>query len=376
MLTWFSPTYPLDLIYNILNLSTVIFIIIFFGIKYKINKSLFILLIVTTLTPLLINGPLMPWWALSDQNLYLSETMKLRNFEFDDLDIRTSINFPTYIFALSPIPFIENFNSIGLANRLIFSILIIFLARKKMNRYFVYYLLLSPTLLLYSSTALKETVVISTALLALYCLIEKRYILFWFPFLILLYSKPQNGMILFMMYIIYIYIFSIKFKFKISLNVCLCGASLIWLFFFSSDFIEQINSFSQSFLLESNVQGANNPPHQDYENFSNIISRLPQRLIILYLSPFPELTSPVKIIIFFENLLIISVITILFYKLYRKNLNKFLYWFISFITFSSMYALTVINHGTLSRYKISFMIPFLFILFYLNKKKRTNNKNG
>lgn len=376
MLTWFSPTYPLDLIYNILNLSTVIFIIIFFGIKYKINKSLFILLIVTTLTPLLINGPLMPWWALSDQNLYLSETMKLRNFEFDDLDIRTSINFPTYIFALSPIPFIENFNSIGLANRLIFSMLIIFLARKKMNRYFVYYLLLSPTLLLYSSTALKETVVISTALLALYCLIEKRYILFWFPFLILLYSKPQNGMILFMMYIIYIYIFSIKFKFKISLNVCLCGASLIWLFFFSSDFIEQINSFSQSFLLESNVQGANNPPHQDYENFSNIISRLPQRLIILYLSPFPELTSPVKIIIFFENLLIISVITILFYKLYRKNLNKFLYWFISFITFSSMYALTVINHGTLSRYKISFMIPFLFILFYLNKKKRTNNKNG
>ena len=56
------------------------------------------------------------------------------------------------------------------------------------------------------------------------------------------------------------------------------------------------------------------------------------------------------------------------FLLFKLDNKKALFWILSFLVFISMYGLTIFNHGTISRYKISFMIPYLFVFIYLTKQ--------
>ena len=179
MLHWFDPVFPVNIIYNLINFFISFLIVTFFALKFKIKKNFFILLILFLTTPFFINGFLMEWWQLPDQSKYLKETIHIRHFEFKFLDGRIELFFPSLIFALAPFPFIESFNDIGFVNRLLFSLLIIFLIhKKKVKDELIYYLILSPSLLLYSSTALKETLVIIFIIFSLYAIIEKNFFYF------------------------------------------------------------------------------------------------------------------------------------------------------------------------------------------------------
>ena len=80
MLHWFDPNFPLNLIYNTLNLLTVIFIIFIVAVRYNVKKNILILLIITTIFPLLLNGPLMVWYELPDQSKYFKDAKMFRNF--------------------------------------------------------------------------------------------------------------------------------------------------------------------------------------------------------------------------------------------------------------------------------------------------------
>ena len=71
MLHWLDPIFPLNIIYNLINFSILIFLITFFSLKFKIKKVFLNLLILTSFFTLLINGPIMEWWQLPDQSKYL-----------------------------------------------------------------------------------------------------------------------------------------------------------------------------------------------------------------------------------------------------------------------------------------------------------------
>ncbi len=58
-----------------------------------------------------------------------------------------------------------------------------------------------------------------------------------------------------------------------------------------------------------------------------------------------------------------------YYKFFKIDFEKASYWLFTLIIFLSMYSATVYNHGTISRYKLSILIPFLFAVIYLIKKK-------
>ena len=371
MLYWYGPVFPLDLIYNILNYLTILFVLVVIGIKYKTQKNILLLLIITLLVPFLINGPLMPWYALSDQSKYLKSVMLLRDLNFTVQEGHITPAVLSYIWFISPIPFIENFNALGLLNRLYLSLLIIFLIRKKISSTFIYYLILSPTLLLYSSVALKESIVVVSTVLAFYCIIEKKYLIFWFPFLILFFCKFQNGFIVLLMYFTYIYFFNFNSKLKKIINMILILGILTLLIKYDDKLMFYLNSFSLTFAIEDVTHSAstNKENNIQYTSIFDLILKLPEKLVTFFISPFPAILSPVKLLIFLENLLVIFFIAVYFQKLSRIDSKHFFYLLIFFLMFSSMYALTVVNHGTISRYKLSFLIPFLFCLFHINKKK-------
>ena len=359
---WYGPLFPFDIIINLINFILCASIIVFFSLKYKIKRSYLYLLLMTLIAPLLLNGPLMSWEYLPDQTKYLKETIDIRNLDFQSLDGRKSIFYPSLIFSLTPIPIIQTFNDIGLINRTFISLLIIYLIKNKTKEIFIYFLILSPSLLLYSSVALKETLVIILTILSFEALLKKRYLFFFLPLIFLIIFKKQNGYIILPMFFFYIYYFNFNFKFKNTVSLLLI-LIIIFSIFINEDFIiSTINYFRYNFFHEDTGGFG----FDGFKNNFDLIFQIPFNYLRFIISPFPEITSPIKLIIFIENMIVVGLFFYYSKKLYKNNLKIFYYWFIFFILFLSMYSLTIFNHGTISRYKLSFIVPFLFVLVYLN----------
>ncbi|MAZ07159.1 MAG: hypothetical protein CMM99_01650 [Rickettsiales bacterium] len=363
MLHWFDPIFPVNLIYNFINCFLSIFIISIFAIKYKINKNFFFLIILTLIFPLLINGPFMNWHELPDQSKYLKDTMLIRDFEFDLLDGRTPILFSTLIFAVIPFPFIESFNDIGLINRLLFSLMIIFLINKKVSNIYIYFLLLSPSMILYTSTALKETLVVILTILILFSIIEKKNYMFVITLISLFLLKKQNAILIVPFFVIYKFYFNFNFKYKFLLSIILFIPILYFTVVGSSLLLDSINYYRYNFFDEETGSGFG---FVGFINFLDVILNIPLSYIKFLIAPFPNIYSPVKFIFFIDSIILVVLLINNFMKLKKINNSIFIFWLLFFLAFLSMYSITIFNEGTISRYKISFSIPFLLIIHFIN----------
>ena len=204
-----------------------------------------------------------------------------------------------------------------------------------------------------------------------YTILKKKYLSFFFPYIFLLAFKKQNGLILLPLYFFHLIYFNLNFKFNRFFIIIIFSIFIFLVFFFDDFILNSINYYRFNFFLEDS--GVN---FQGFTSIGNLMTQIPYDFLKFLLSPFPALNSPVKILIFFDNILVISLLIIYFTKLFKIDRKQFLYWLISFSLFLSMYSLTLFNHGTISRYKISFIIPILFIIIYLVKilKKSKNSE--
>ena len=364
---WFGPVFPLNIIYSIINYFTAILIIIYFAKLYKIETKFLILLILTLLTPFFINGVLIDWHYMPDQSKYLSQVIAIRDLNFGIDSQLLGVFAPSLIMSLSPIPFIESFNDLGFANRLLLSLLVIFLINKKTPQIFIYFLILSPTLLFYTSTGLKETIIIILSILCFFAIIEKRYFLFFLPFIIFFFCKWQNAYIILFMYILYYYYLFIINKKKLKINLFIIIPFFIFLLFLIDSFLlDKINHHRYHFFLEDRGDKF------DFIKIDSIITfipYLPFSIIRFIASPFPDISSLFKIGILIENIIVMFFLILYYYKFFKIDFKKASYWLFTLIIFLSMYSSVVFNHGTISRWKLSFLISFLFVVIYSTKKK-------
>ena len=367
---WLEPLFPLNFIYLLLNYLITISIISFFSIKYNIKKRYFIMLVATAVAPILLNGPLMEWSALPDQSKYLSETMKIRNLDFYNLDGRLSIFLPSLIFAISPFIFIESFNSIGFINRTFLSLFIIYLLKKKVNPLLIYYLTLSPTILLYTSTALKDCIIIILSTFVFIGITKNKFLVLLIPATILNFIKVQNAYIMFLMYVSHKYIFNIKFPYKKFFTAIIVLIIFMFILVKEDLFIQTINRYFYNFCFEDALCVTG----EQYKNYLELLLSIPSRIFLFIISPFPQVNSIIKICIVIENVIVIYYLTSIFSNFFTNRKKEFYFWFTSIFVFISMYAITITNHGTISRYKITFIIPFLIILELIKKNKKNKNE--
>ena len=363
MLHWFGPLFPFDIIISLINFIFCAAVIIFFSIKYQIKRSYLYLLLITLTVPLILNGTFMSWTYLPDQTKYLRETMYIRDFNFETLDGRKSIFYPSLIFSIIPVPFIQTFNDIGIINRTLISLLAIYLIKNKTKKIFIYFLILSPTLLLYSSVALKDALVVIITILSFEALLKKKYLFFLLPLICLILFKKQNGLIIVPMYFIYIYYFDFKFKYKNVISITMIMVFVVYIFYNQNIIIDEINYYRYNFYHEDTGGFG----YIEIKSITDLFLNIPSYYLRFLFSPFPEITNLIKIVIFFENIIIMGLFFYYFKEIYKKNSKCFIYWFIFFMIFLSMYSLTIFNHGTISRYKLSFIVPFFFVLTYLIK---------
>ena len=343
--------------FDFINYAFIVFGFYYFFKKKIIDRQLFFCLIVCSSTPFLINNYLFYWGFMPDQAKYFGQAHALRNFEFDKIDKLTTV-VPSIIYAIFPIPFIETINSIGFINKCILGLTTIYLYHKKViNNLFFILINFWPSVLLYSSVSLKDTLIL--CLLLLFAFYQnknehlKSLIIITFLFSIkFLYS--------FLLFIILIYKNIYKDKklnyYKFISLVLLIICSL----YFSDDLEYIINDLRYGFFSET---------YSPNYKFNEIVIDLNFPLQILneltrfLFSPYPNIYSFAHLLQVIENLLFYSIIIFLLNKLYLIDKSKFIFWSSSLIFTLSSLSVLIFSSGTIARYKYTILFYFIFGIY-------------
>ena len=295
------------------------------------------------------------------------------------MDVTSRKGLPSYIFAFSPIPFINSVQSIAMINFLLYLLSFVYLRKKGVSSNSVdFFFLLYPSFLLYSSIALRETLITLFMILSLYFVLveEKKLVGFIFS-LPLTIMKIQNFLILMLTYIIYVFLK----KGSIQRYLIFFGAGLLVLFF--GNRIPQINFFLETIeyyrwnLISENF-GYNwdfmaNYDYQPFEVGFSMIPLLVKSFFYMLFKPFPwEATNLVQMIQSVENIFIVALIVwVLKQKVLTPIIKRKLVFLNLLLIFSmTIYGLVTFNFGTASRFRFPFIVVYLvFYLYFLRSDK-------
>ncbi len=366
-------------IYDIINLEFVFFIV-FLGVAYcwRLEPLKVLLLFGHILVIFLLNDVLFPVTYMPDQLLYLNTTQDVRNFTTGLEKFDTTFGFSSLLFSIVPLPFINSVQSLAMINFLIFLTIFVFIKKVKLSTERVdYFLLLFPSLLLYSSLALRDMFVLLFLFLGLYALIiRERYffgLLLASPVIIL---KFQNYLMIVGALILFFYLRKAKPRRYLILGI----------FVFISAFIpEKVPLVSQ---LYEKIEWWRFALFADqfYYNWT-VVEQMKQYyeplgtgFILLYqvikfffymlLKPLPwEAGNLFQLVQSVENLIIfVMIIWCNRIKIINDKIRQKIF-FLNSLLFVSMTinGLVVFNFGSAVRYKFPFIVIYFVYFFYLLK---------
>ncbi len=143
-------------------------------------------------TPFFLNYVLFSPSYMPDQWQYFHLGQNIRSFVSDDSE-SFSVTISTWMLAFIPLPYIETIQSLGFFNRFMVTVLIIWLySSKNLRGWPLLFILFYPSLLLYSSLALRDTLVFIFMILAVIFFIENRRLLALLFSIPLMLIKFQN----------------------------------------------------------------------------------------------------------------------------------------------------------------------------------------
>ena len=356
-----------------------IILVLIFIYSYKmkfIKQDMMVLLIFCGAGPFFVNHILIDWWYMPDQIKYFRQAHELRLFKVTSEEANMGkfpILVPSLFFSIFPIPFIESISSIGFINKGILSILtIVFFYKKIISRNFFYILNLWPTVFLYSSLSLKDTLSFVLSLIFAYSLISNRnYFINLILLSIIFLVKPINGILFIFIFIFYRLFFVKDIPIIKILNYTIIILILAVCFYNYEWLINKVNRHRFGFFYE-----ANSGFTQKFEKLTfnfYFFYQLFNDLIRFTLSPFPNINSPIKLFQFVENLTLYYFLYQYFVMVSNINLKKVLFWFSClFICFLS-YSVLIFSDGSIARYKYVLLGFFIFI-FYQESKKNVTSK--
>jgi len=370
--SWFEPIFPYNIIYD---LGTYFLLSLIFLILYKkkiININLFFISLVFLLTPFLFNGFLFDWAFLPDQSKYLGFAYEIREnpkqiFDMPFVpDSEIKIYLPSILYALSPIISLETYKGIALFNRAIFLLTWIFFIKKKfLDKYNSIFFLIIPSLMLYSSVALRDNLIILLMLWFIYFYYQKRFFLIYLTLLLLFLIKTQMLLII-SLFIIFDKIIknnSINFKFLFLMILALA----IPTFIFKGEILYLINNFREGFFLEEFGQYASTSAQKNYDEYFKLtfsFSSIPT--VISAYSNFiipPILKGNYSLFSIIHIFEILTIFTFLYLRINsQKNFNGYIFckWVLILLISYFIYSLIIFNNGTIHRYKV----PILFFVIF------------
>ena len=401
--TWFEPHFIYQISYDLGTYFILSLIFVFLCRKKIINYNLLILSLLLLLMPFVFNGFLFNWDMMPDQSKYLLYAERIRGdlmmvFHresavgdlFGDIGaIETNqvyvvphkVFTPSILYAFSPIISLETYKGIALVNRAIFLLTWIFLIKKKyLDEYSSIFFILVPSLILYSSVALRDILIFLLMIWFIYFYYEKKIIANIFVVFILYVVKFQ---MLFTIGTFVILNFIIK-KDNINTLVLFYTILVLSIFtYFTGNFIlETVNGLRLGFFVEEYGGYRSMSATKNFKYFK--IEPNLESLQIVWWSFYNFILPPVlngKHSIFayahiIEVFFITSYLSIRIRLDKNFNLNTFIKWFLILIISYFIFSTVVFNTGTALRYKFPVMC-FVIIGYFINtgiNKKLIKNR--
>jgi len=382
-------------VYDIVNLEFIVIVsFVAVSVYLRLEPLKVVLIFLHIIVIFLLNDVLFEPSYWSDQYRYLSVTKSIRNvivgtllsigelispegiFSVGDV---LRVLLPSYIFAFSPIPFINSVQSIAMINFLLYLLSFFYLKKKRISSNSVdFFFLLYPSFLLYSSLALRETLTTLFMILSLYFLIvEEKKLTAFILMLPLAIIKIQNFLILILAYVVH----SFLRNGSIQRYLILIGVGLLVIFL--GDHVPLINFFFEKIdyyrynLIAENF-GYNWDFMSDY-NYQPFTVGFPMILLVLksfvymLFKPFPwEATNLVQLIQSVENIVIAGLILWILGKRAKTSVIKKKLLFLNILLILSMtiYGLVTFNFGTAARFRFPFIVVYLVFYLYLLKSDK------
>ncbi|MDB3959292.1 hypothetical protein N9407_00650 [Candidatus Pelagibacter sp.] len=376
---WLVPEFPFNLILDFSNFITLTILLFFISKKLQLNFNLYFIFALMMLTPFLFNGSLLEWTNFPDQSKYISAARDIRSNLLYPQNIidqfkssnRITVNFSAAIYSLFPSTNFETYRSIGFLNRFLLILIIAFcISKKTLPASLKIFLILSPSLTLYSSISLREVLILFIMVFLTYNIIIKNKSYTSILAISLLIIKPQNLLIVVVPFLLQ-EVFSTKKTKKNYLFIILSLIISLILILNYAEIFNKINSVSYGFFFETygGYQGSFIKEQFIKYTPSNILSKLGLGISKVLISPFPNISSASLMIIFFENLIIYTLIYHhLFKELFKKNFDQKikLFWIITLLFSLIMYSIVSFNDGTIHRYKLV-ILGYILIGYNLHR---------
>tara|TARA_Y100000590_G_scaffold55884_4_gene58562 strand:+ start:19226 stop:20221 length:996 start_codon:yes stop_codon:yes gene_type:complete len=303
------------------------------------------------------------------------------NYTFHDIlkldkPLSTPVSLSGILYAyLVPLPFIENYISLGFFNWFIYIFFISFLIlKKKIDGFLLFFLLFYPSIVLYCSLALRDTIILILTLLTFLFLIEKKYILsLLFLFLVFAF-RPQNAYLLLPLILFYSLWFNNIIGSSNLLKILLTlVSSFIILINYNAELIQIVNDYRIARAREDLFLVEDVPLANDLQSFFiMVVSSIPRFFIEPTIFNASNLFQFVQAS---ENIATIFLIIYVYNNSRKLGFGKSMFWILSLFFIAGIYGYTQSNIGALTRYKYVFIVLYIFAVNYdvkLNFKKITN----
>ena len=384
----------MNLYHNLINLEFTIFFVFLFLVYFKFGTMKSFLIFIHLITIFMLNDFLFPQSYFGDQRFYVQMASSFRDTFDIPFIFQSGIKqgLPSLLFSLFPIPFVTTVQSLAMINFMIFLIIYLFIKTKFQEcKYVEYFILLYPSLLLYTSLALRDTLILFFMITSIYYLIvKKRYylgILFSFPLLII---KVQNFLMiyfaLYLTFVLYTKIHKIK---KLGLAIIPLGA-----LFLLSDIKIARFTLGEYFTIEKLEFYRYNMFAESYNYQWELVSQLPYEpitsifsffrlglinLIQILINPLPwSATNPLQLFQSIENLIILFIFVFLIIKKCDNSHLNYCFGYIKILLFVSMgiIGLVVYNYGAAARFKFPFVAIFIiYSILFLDADKLLKSYN-
>ena len=360
----------------ILDLSsyTLIILVLFllFLAKY-INKKLLIFFSLYSATPFFFNDFLFSSTAMWDQytNTYHLIDFRRNILSGNYFDIYLNSIKPneiklivgSHLYGILPVPSINSINSIAFINKLLLSLTSIYLLNKNyIRKSHLFFLLLYPSSLIYSSVSLKELFVAVSCVWIFIFLYEKKYL---FSILLLLSCFLVRPLFYSFVSIFLLYYFISLKLIKNKINFIIFNfLILLFLSFYNQEIINQLNFFIKVYNQEDAGWGSIlNEENISYVNLSlaSFINNIQIVINKLFLNwPVP---MKFKLLFLFENIILYYFIFRNFITDYKKN--KFQSIVSIFYLIISIFSLYIIFPNLLPLHR--YMYPYIFFYIFFSK---------
>ena len=388
----------MEFLYDIVNLEFVV-IISFLVVAYYLKSEPLkvFLLFGHVLVIFLLNDVLFSPSYFGDQmrQTYTAEAIRSGKMGMILDEFGTKMVYSSLIYALFPFPFINSIQSVAMINFLIYLLLFVLMMKNNMsNNSVVYFYLLFPSLLLYSSLALRDTLVLLFLFFGTFLLLIKEMnclLKYTFTLLVLwplLVFKPQNYYMFIVALALFFYFRNAgKLRYGIFILIVIIGSFVpekvpivgqvyerleVWRLALYHDHYEYRWDMIEKFNLMD-----------QYEPLGTgffLLYQIAKYFFYMLLKPFPwECTNPFQLIQSIENIVILGMIIWMNKQIIINEKIKLKILFLNCLLFVSMTinGIVVYNFGTAVRYKFPFIVVYcVFYLYFIKCDESLRYKNS